>query len=133
MFGLQSYPGGRTHHGTTIRRRSRTIIIALCDKCGVIAATVQPAADDRVPGRLALRATGSLAIAMVANFMAPILRSNGGERAAQRLPGILGEEGSLVTDQGTTAWLDMLAGDFVWKVTERVEPENGNRRSDWPE
>src|SRR3954447_688186 len=77
MFGLQSYPGGRTHHGTTIRRRARTIIIAPRDMCVVVAETVQPAADDRVPARLAVEAAGRLAIAMVADFMARILRSNG--------------------------------------------------------
>jgi hypothetical protein len=79
MFGLQSYPGGRTNHGTTIRRRAAPIIIALRDMRGVVAATVQPAADDRVPARLSLKVTGSLAIAMIANFMAHILRSIGGE------------------------------------------------------
>ena len=86
-----------------------------------------------MPARLSLGATSSLAIAMVANFMTPILRSNGGERSPRNVSRILGEDASLVTDQGTTAWLCMLTGDFVWIVTERLEPENGNRRSDWPE
>jgi hypothetical protein len=32
--------------------------------------------------------------------------------------------------RGTAAPQCMLAAPFVWKVAERVEPENGNRRSD---
>jgi hypothetical protein len=49
--------------------------------------------------------------------------------AAQRLPGSLGEDAWLVTDQDDCVVLRAARG-FVWKVTERVEPENGNRRPD---